>query len=114
MGTNYYLHQKPDCECCGRPFEPLHIGKSSGGWCFSLHVVPEDSIKSLDDWRELWSKPGAYICNEYGERIPLDEMEAVITRRSWRGQNPQRHPRDDPRCTGHGLGTWDYITGEFS
>ena len=25
MGTNYYLHSKPDCECCGRPFEPLLV-----------------------------------------------------------------------------------------
>lgn len=53
MGTNYYLHTKPDCECCGRGFEPLHIGKSSGGWCFSLHVMPEDNINTLDDWGEI-------------------------------------------------------------
>ncbi len=55
MGTNYYLHEKPDCECCGRPFEALHIGKSSSGWCFSLHVMPEDMINTLDDWRSKWS-----------------------------------------------------------
>lgn len=29
VGTNYYLHQKPDCEGCGRPVYPLHIGKSA-------------------------------------------------------------------------------------
>lgn len=29
MGTNYYLHTKPDCECYGRDFKPLHINKNS-------------------------------------------------------------------------------------
>lgn len=115
MGTNYYLHQKPDCECCGRPFEPLHIGKSSGGWCFTLHVMPEDSINTLDDWRELWSKPGALIRNEYDERISIEDMEAVITKRSWRGGQLMRHELDQyGHCIGHGPGTWDYCTGEFS
>ena len=61
MGTNYYLYQKPDCECCGRPFEPLHIGKSSAGWCFALHIMPEDGISTLLDWCALWSAPGAFI-----------------------------------------------------
>ncbi len=114
MGTNYYLHQKPDCECCGRPFEPLHIGKSSGGWCFTLHVMPEDNINTLDDWRELWSKPGAVIRNEYGERVSNEEMERCITERRWRGEFPRRHDLDGRHCIGHGQGTWDYITGEFS
>lgn len=114
MGTNYYLHQKPDCECCGRPVEPLHIGKSSGGLCFSLHVMPDDHINTLDDWRALWSAPGAYVRNEYGERVPLDKLERIITERSWRGEFPHRHPIDGRHCVGHGDGTWDYIVGEFS
>ena len=114
MGTNYYLHQKPDCECCGRSFEPLHIGKSSGGWCFSLHVMPEDHINSLDDWRALWTAPGAYIRNEYGERVSIADMEMIITVRHWRGSAPARHGVDDRHCVGHGEGTWDYITGDFS
>ena len=42
MGTNYYFEDSSEvCECCGRGAESLHIGKSSGGWCFSLHVMPE-------------------------------------------------------------------------
>lgn len=81
MGTNYYLHQKPDCECCGRPYEPLHIGKSSGGWCFSLHVIPEEGINTLDDWRMLWAAPGAFIRDEYGELVSVADMEAIITLR---------------------------------
>lgn len=142
MGTNYYLHQKPDCECCGRSYEPLHIGKSSGGWCFSLHVMPEDGIHTLDDWRALWSAPGAYIRNEYGERVSSEELERIITeRRNDRGWDDRqwsimgygseanfhlynhsergpfgllRHKIDGRHCIGHGEGTWDYIVGEFS
>jgi hypothetical protein len=112
MGTNYYLYQKPDCKCCGRPFEPLHIGKNSGGWRFALHVMPEDGINTLDDWRVLWSAPGAFIRDEYGEKVSIADMERLITKREWRG-GPVKH-HDDQYCVGHGEGTWDYITGEFS
>lgn len=141
MGTNYYLHQKPDCECCGLPYEPLHIGKSSGGWCFSLHIIPEDGINALDDWIKLWQQPGSYVRNEYGERVPPDEMLAIITDRSrdrdwddpgWlesgyrseqdfharnhseRGPNGLVRHRIGYYCQAHGDGTWDCIAGEFS
>lgn len=114
MGTNYYLHQKPDCECCGREFESLHIGNSSGGWCFSLHVIPEEGINTLDDWRARWAAPGAFVRNEYGEYVQLEDLEKIITQRRWRGEFPKRHDIDGCHCIGHGSGTWDYITGEFS
>lgn len=141
MGTNYYLHNKPDCECCGRPFVPMHIGKSSAGWCFALHVAPEEGINSLDDWRALWSAPGSYVRNEYDERVPLEEMEKIITQRSrdkdwsdaswWQGfYTSERHFHDKngsergPNgllrhrigryCASHGEGTWDCMLGEFS
>ena len=113
MGTNYYLYQKPDCETCGRPHPALHIGKSSAGWCFSLHVVPEDRIECLDDWRHLWTQPGALIRNEYDERISPGEMESIITER----EHPcglLRHEIDGRHCLSHGPGTWDHIAGEFS
>ena len=109
MSTNYYLHEKPDCECCGRPFERLHIGKSSAGWCFSLHVIPKAGINTLNDWRALWSAPGAHIRDEYGDLVPPDDLEIVITQR---GDNPRRHK--DRYCVGHGEGPWDYIVGDFS
>jgi len=114
MGTNYYLHQKPDCECCGRPFKPLHIGKSSGGWCFSLHVMPEDNINTLDDWMRLWNEPETFVRDEYGEKISIVDMEKKITERMWHGEFPMRHEMDGWHCIGHGEGSWDYITGEFS
>lgn len=132
MGTNYYLHKKPACECCGRSFEPLHIGKSSGGWCFTLHVIPEDNINDLDDWRTRWNVPGAFIRNEYGEKVSISDMEDIITKRSWAkvpsegaawytanhaepgSNNLARHLVDGRHCVKHGAGTWDCVTGEFS
>ena len=56
MGTNYYLHRPRtnECEHCGRADEapPLHIGKSSSGWCFSLHVRRADDPEHVLE-REL-------------------------------------------------------------
>ena len=85
MGTNYYF-RKPltnYCEHCGRsdPPEELHIGKSSGGWCFGLHVYPEDGIRGLADWEAIWATPGT-IVNAYGEDVTREEMYLVIAERS--------------------------------
>lgn len=147
MGTNFYL-QKPDsniCPHCHRrdEGERLHIGKSSAGWCFALHVHPENGINTLDDWRNLWSAQGNFIIDEYGDRVSIDDMELRITVRStekdfdsdklwWfrsyrseqefhssnyseRGPNGLLRRRvDGIHCIGHGEGTYDYITGDFS
>ena len=142
MGTNYYLHQKPACSHCGHQAKPLHIGKSSFGWHFSLHVIPEDDINDLDDWKRLWDDPESSITNEYAEVISKDEMFETITNRrgskSWdehewsngwykteaqfhrqnrseRGlNNLLRHRVDGDHCIKNGEGTWDCIVGEFS
>lgn len=134
MGTNYYLKIDP-CPHCGRCDEEWHIGKSSGGWCFSLHVIPERNINTLDDWRREWSRPNRAIKNEYGDTVTIEEMEQAITQREWRpGTTPLgyqsrehfhrlNHSTDGPNgllrhsasnCVGHGEGTWDYCLGEFS
>jgi hypothetical protein len=139
MGTNYFLHENV-CEYCGHGDERLHIGKSSGGWCFSLHVEPGDDEhpQSLDDWRKRWARPGARIVDEYGIPIGPDRMLAVITERgsnkpreqipygyrSWADFYRDNHATEGPRglvrhslgsgiCVGHGEGTWDLIKGEF-
>jgi hypothetical protein len=158
MGTNYYF-RKPltnHCEHCGRndPPEELHIGKSSGGWCFALHVIPENDICSLADWEAIW--PTGTIVDEYGDELSPNAMLRVITGRlsskcwdsdwwapqsfgttldgkpfilpsydsekhfhrsnhSERGPNGLlRHRIDGHHCLGHGLGTYDYIAGDFS
>lgn len=137
MGTNYYFQEKPPCECCGRAFDMRHIGKSSAGWCFSLHAYPDEGIKELADWIKLWSAPGTKIITEYGDAMPPNQMLEVITKRgprpresvpcgytSWDsfhnlndsqdGPNGLLRHRLDSHCIGHGNGTYDLIVGEFS
>lgn len=140
MGTNYYLIEKSRaCPMCGHdPAERLHIGKSSSGWCFSLHVIPEIGIHDLDDWRKKWCEPETRIVDEYKHVVSLTEMEAcVVDRRltsgweetpsgyvSWSAFHALNQSEMGPRgllrhrigehCVGHGEGTWDLIQGEFS
>lgn len=130
MGTNYYL-QEETCPHCGRGQDKLHIGKSSAGWCFSLHVMPEIDLNDLPDWKARWSKPTAIITDEYDKVLSPDEMEARITERSWKGSELgrgwfeinraepgpnglSRHALGNCHCIGHGAGTYDLIKGEFS
>lgn len=115
MGTNYYHVQnaKPECECCKRPFETekVHIGKSSVGWVFALHVIPEKGIVSLADWALLWLDRDSYIEDEYHARLTPQEM---LSRIVGRGAGLQRTPIDGKHCIGHGAGTYDLIVSEFS
>lgn len=142
MGTNYYLSSDQLCSHCGHDSgEELHIGKSSSGWCFSLHVIPEQGINTLDDWRKLWTAPGRVIRDEYKRILTPKEMESEILERG-RGDFPKapfgystweafhldngsepgpnglvRHKlggKYSSQCIGHGPGPYDYITGEFS
>jgi hypothetical protein len=131
MGTNYYLH-KPLCNVCkhcGHGDEPevLHIGKSSRGWCFSLHVEPEEGIHDLEDWFQVWEE--GTIKSEYGDVVSPVEMLSIITERGCQSSKTnfdynKNHsvlgPADLMRhaigygCLKHGKGTWDCISGEFS
>lgn len=130
MGTNYYL-QRDICPHCGRSDERLHIGKSSAGWCFSLHVDPDEGINCLSDWQALWSTPNAKIVDEYGQEHSPDELLETISNRAWPKRerstefyrknsaeegpnNLMRHTIDERHCVGHGDGTYDLIRGEFS
>jgi hypothetical protein len=111
----------------------LHIGKSSGGWCFSLHIIPELGINDLDDWIRVFIEPDRIIINEYRERIDLTEIMRIITARRWHrpegsGWTPEDYKRNfaEPGpnglarhalghgCVKQGEGTWDCITGYFS
>lgn len=138
MGCNYYLQAEPPCPTCGRvDDERVHIGKSSAGWYFALHVIPELGINTLDDWRNLWSAPGAIIRNEYGDVMSISDMELIITVRhgppersykpyfsevemlrlngcEWGDYNLLRSKVSDYWCVGHGEGPWSYFTGDFS
>lgn len=130
MGTNYYVR---DTFPSPAPAEAdLHIGKSSAGWVFALHVIPEEGLLSLADWEKFWSEPGREIRSEYEEVLTPEEMRAIILERSWERKTPRsvdfhktnysedgpnglvRYRLNAPGCAGHGEGTWDLIEGEFS
>lgn len=137
MGTNYYLKTNV-CQHCGRGDEPRHIGKSSGGWCFALHIYPEDGINILADWEQLFKKQENAIFDEYGTPTTIAKLMEIITKRSWKPRNDRqpmgyhdwedfdlknysqlgpnglsRHKIDGCHCIGHGEGTYDYLVGEF-
>lgn len=113
MGTNYFISLGSDktCDHCGHTVEAkkFHIGKSSAGWCFGLHVEPNDKEhpQNLDDWREAFD--AGVITNEYDEVIRADVMIHTITQRT---RNLSRHQLDE-YCVGHGDGPFDYISGYF-
>ena len=85
MGTNFYFLQGglEPCPTCGHQEEPerLHIGKSSRGWCFSLHVIPDKGLNSLEDWKDLFWGVSGRIENEYGEPLSAMQMLGLITER---------------------------------
>jgi hypothetical protein len=129
MGTNYYWHEREPCQTCGRRDEPLHIGKSSVGWVFALHIMPDDGINDLPDWEARWDR--GRIEDEYGRALSPDEMRNIITGRqgahaqamtpAWLRENSAEHgpnglarARIDHHCVGHGSGTWDLHRGDFS
>jgi len=111
MGTNFYVVREDPCDRCGHVHEGrLHIGKSSAGWMFSLHVM--DEIQSLMDWIREWSKPGRRIENEYGDVLTSAEMIRWIAGRSPDlKRNRSWGRRDNVRP---GPGTYDYVEGWFS
>ena len=85
MGTNYYLHTNI-CSHCGKGDEPLHIGKSSAGWVFALHVYPEDGISSLMDWKSVLAN--GTIRDEYGKDVSYSDMMRTIEGRKKYGDPP--------------------------
>lgn len=114
MGTNYFYEtgSAAPCPTCGRAYgaQRLHIGKASAGWTFSLHIIPEQDIRSLEDWQRVWATGAGQIRDEYGEFIPVPEMLEIITQRS--------HPTGLRRGRGEfcqlGEPTFELIEGDFS
>lgn len=142
MGTNYYLlelnpnyNQNEISNFIEPAYTQRHIGKSSGGWCFSLHVYPEIGITTLKDWKSyIKSSKTKLVIDEYDCKISLLKLYDIIENRSsprdWEtfkdlqnylnrnnaiiGPNDLlRSKIDGSRCIGHGKGTWDYKIGEF-
>lgn len=142
MGTNYYLVEGV-CDSCGQGRKRTHIGKSSCGWCFSLHVRDpknpwdDDQPADLAGWIERWKEPGTKIVNEYDEVVSPDDMLSIVTERSFRPRGEEvpfgykswaefdsrNYSKEGPcgllrhtheSCISHPDGTYDLIVGEFS
>jgi len=151
MGTNHYLvypeQVDVECRCCGHvktEHKKLHLGKSSCGWVYSLHIYPHDKdfpISSLDDMLSKISdvvEKGGWIENEYEEKLTKDEWLKIVKdcshpipieeREKIAGSKWQYHARYknphgpnnlyrhhiDGFCIGYGEGTWDLFVGDFS
>lgn len=142
MGTNYYLLLNP-CPHCGKADDRLHIGKSSVGWCFTLHVgyvSDKDYVSDLPDWEALFDRAGSAIEDEYGHPVTKGMMLSEIQDRECGGDAEWDKPPTPPYrdwldvhrinysepgpngllrhrisrfCVGHGEGTWDLCEGEF-
>ena len=93
MGCNYYLHRNVCPTCDTPPGEPLHIGKSSAGWCFALRVdrsdpdpwddEPVEEIKTFDDWVRLFNESDSVIKDEYDRVVSVEDMISIISRREF-------------------------------
>ena len=135
MGTNYFLHSQK-CPHCGiEQKDKMHLGKSSAGWCFSLHVYPE---LDLNDWFDMWEyisfcteEEGYEIQDEYGDTIDSALFFTIVWDRhckvplslDWLNKNHAlpgpfglaRHPIDGEHCIGNAgpNAPIDYFVGEF-
>lgn len=126
MGTNYYVNDDPTCNNPAHT-EKLHIGKSSMGWKFGFHAIPEHEppLTSWAAWQEFLA--GRTIEDEYGTKFTLDEFRLVVEYRmapSDHGQpicsvNPasigfrgQATESDERRY--HDSEGYDFFDGEFS
>jgi hypothetical protein len=143
MGTNYYATIKGNpCPTCGHDPDSrkLHIGKSSSGWCFALHVEPNNPNfpSNWGEWIDLLGGHNVTIHDEYDDEYTLERLMKVVAHRDWaikREVLPKRylswddfyyknHAQPGPNgllrhrigngCIAHGEGTWDLIAGYFS
>ena len=95
MGTNYYSVLKKsdftETEIVNMQSEEdhvkledseflVHLGKSSFGWRFSLHVYPASGIMNWNDIHELIYN--AKIFDEYGDEIQYDQFCEIVMNRS--------------------------------
>ena len=74
MGTNFYLH-KNCCNHCNRPEHKIHLGKSSGGWRFLLHIEKLDWFYT--DWETCKveiMKPENEVFDEYSIKQNKEEF----------------------------------------
>jgi hypothetical protein len=114
MGCNFYSVKTESYQCdkCSaiHEGERYHIGKSSGGWAFTLHVSPSDNIYNYEDVMKIVDN-SLYILDEYDRVITKEALIDTMLNRTWKNGELMRHETSD--CIGK-YNTVDYIIGEFS
>lgn len=93
MSTNYYMIEQKYAACtrCGRDAETssTHIGQFAGGWTFLVQVY-ENGPSTWDEWKRLLAThPSAYIEDEYGTTLALEELIGLVEHPTWQGR-PRR------------------------
>jgi hypothetical protein len=121
MGMNYYARVNA-CSSCGHCHDrdTHHIGKSSAGWKFTLHVDDpkghsEHKLYTFLDWERFLSQDFVRIFNEDEEELTTTDILDLINRKGW---NPDSYKLDQGRYDPeHCVGTSDTYTlmiGYFS
>lgn len=130
MGTNYYFRFN-DCRCCTR-FDEAHVGKSSGTWQAYNHKLMNEEhpdwgyeerspfgfpIRSLADWRRVFTEIPGELWTEYGEQID-DPVKWLDEQKPWKpaDEDSIRYLAED---TAAGRGWLDdngykFYVGDFS
>lgn len=109
MGTNYYAKNKT-CPMCGQSTNPIHIGKSSGGWQFSFQYNGGKfytNITEMKIWladKEIW--------NEYGEKIPHSDFWELVE--SKQTHNNMNHAERFPTKNNFVIDGYSFTDGHFS
>ena len=105
MGTNFYARPKVEiCPRCKRPFEEIHLGKSSVGWRFLLQA---NGFKFYKNWKEMkkWLK-GKRIYDEYGKRIGVKRFIQWV--------ETKQHTIDPEPVNGDLIDGYKFFDNDFS
>lgn len=78
MGTCYYVKGEPPCQCCGRPYAPVQIGKHSGGWEFTFRAHASLDLVSRKAWEERLARPDTVIEDEYGKAVSPEDFWKMV------------------------------------
>jgi hypothetical protein len=113
MGTNYFvrgLHRIVDWNVLVAP-DVLHLGKSSMGWTFALHIHPDFGINTLTDWKVLLESAEVCIVDEYG-KIHKDHARFVrefIEERERDDDRPRSEEEKRRQARRFGLDSWQAL-----
>lgn len=82
MGRNFYWSDETQEERQEeREKHWLHIGKSSAGWLFSMHVIPSEDIESWNDWQSVLQASGK-IFDDSHNVVTFEELRQIVEDRS--------------------------------